>query len=88
MDRFGRPALARQHRGLCLATMGQLDAWGKSERSAMCGEWADGFPLASVRAGDEAARSRPLSRHTVCAREKNAAELLGARLGSANRRFN
>jgi hypothetical protein len=54
----------------------------------MCDEEADGFPPASVRAGDEAARSRPLSRHTVRAREKNAADLLGARLGSANRRFN
>ncbi len=54
----------------------------------MCGEEADGFPPASVRTGDEAARSHPLSRHTVRAREKNATELLDARLGSANRRFN
>jgi hypothetical protein len=51
MDRFGRPALARQHRDLCLATMGQLDAWGKSESFAIFGEEADGFPPASVRAG-------------------------------------
>jgi hypothetical protein len=38
-----------------------------------CGEEADGFPPASVRAGDEAAQSRPLGRHKVRAREKNAA---------------
>jgi hypothetical protein len=69
--------LAREHCAICLATMDQLDVGRKFERFAMaappCGEEADGFPPASVRAGGEATQSRPLGRHKVRAREKNAA---------------
>jgi hypothetical protein len=41
------PLLARQHRAVYLATLGQLGACGKAEMSAMSDEEADGFPPAS-----------------------------------------
>jgi hypothetical protein len=51
-----------------------------------CGRGDGRLPPALIREGDEAARSRPLWQSY--ARKRNAADLLGVNLASADRRHN
>jgi hypothetical protein len=79
----------RQRGAICLEIAGQSETW-ECARSATnglapAGEETDGSRLALIREEDEAARSRPLWQSHA---KDHAADLLGVKLDSANRRHN